>query len=173
MTQRKVLVVTFVNLVRDGGGPASAAVGMARALHERGRLAGLVCPAFTADGVGVPIELIYSPPKPILQKLIQLATALLERSFGISERRLREQLFDFLVSRSQKLHEADAVLFLKPAFPQTARRASEKGIPTFVWASILHPRFNQEAVLEQQRIWKVNGVSPFLDSTRLLFRSPR
>lgn len=166
MTPRKVLVVTFVDLVRDGGGPASAALGVAQALHARGRLAGLVCPAFAPDEVGLPIELIYSPPKPILQKLIRLATALLERSFGINERRLRERLFDFLVSRSQTLHKADAILFLKPAFPRTARRASEKGIPSFVWASILHPRFNQEAVLEQQRIWKVNGGEAYMDEER-------
>ena len=56
--------------------------------------------------------------------------------------------------------------FLKPAFPQTAMRASEKGIPSFVWASILHPRFNQEAVLEQQRIWKVNGGKAYTDEER-------
>ena len=167
MTQRKVLVVTFVNLVREGGGPASAAVGLAEALHEQGRLAGVVCPGFNASDVDLPIESIYSPPGPILRKLIALGSPLLQRLFGISERALREKIFDFFISRSPVLQEADVILFLKPAFPQTVRRASHAGIPTFVWASILHPRFNQKAVIEQQRIWQVDGGQAYTDKKRM------
>jgi glycosyltransferase involved in cell wall biosynthesis len=167
MIERKVLVVTFVGLVRDSGGPASVAIGMARHLHERGRLLGVVCPSFDRDEVGLPAELIYSPPHPIFQKLLIRILGFTSRFAGLNERRLRESVFDYFLSKSKRLRSAEAVLFLKPAFPRSASCSASRGIPSFVWASILHPRFNRNEVLEEREIWNAEGGFAYTDEKRI------
>ena len=80
---------------------------------------------------------------------------------------MRESVFDWFVSRSPTLKTTDSILFLKPAFPRTVQRASRMQIPTFVWASILHPRFNQKAVLDERRVWQVGGGDAYTDEERI------
>ena len=167
MSAHKVLVITFVNIVRNAGGPASAAVGIAESLHAQGRLQGLVCPAFEPEAVRIPKHLLHSPPSPLLQRVIGRVLALAHRLLGINERRMREGIFDWFLSRSRTLKASDAVLFLKPAFPRTVQRASRLQIPTFVWASILHPRFNQKAVLDERQVWQLGGGDAYTDEERI------
>ena len=167
MTQRSVLVVTFVQLTRNAGGPALAAVGIAESLHAQGRLAGVVCPGFEEEAIRVPPQLLHSPPHPLLQRIVAILLALGQRIWTLNERRIREALFDFFVSRARVVREAPSILFLKPAFPRTAQRARERQIPTFVWASILHPRFNQEAVLAERAVWEVGGGDAYTDEERI------
>ena len=80
---------------------------------------------------------------------------------------MRESIFDWFLSRSRILEGADSILFLKPAFPRTVQRASRLQIPTFVWASILHPRFNQKAVLDERRAWQLEGGEAYTDEERI------
>lgn len=167
MSDQKVLVVTFVNIVKNAGGPASAAVGLAESLHAQGRLAGVVCPSFDAEAIAVPEALLHSPPSPWLQRVIATLLALGHRFFRLNERRLRETIFDFFLSHSRPLRTADSILFLKPAFPRSARMASRIQTPTFVWASILHPRFNQKAVLDERAVWNVGGGQAYTDEERI------
>lgn len=167
MTERKILVVTFVNLVKDAGGPARLAAEVARTLHQQGRLLGIVCPASDPVAVDLPKPLFHSPPHPIFQRMLDRAMALLMPSAPSAQRRLREKLFDFFLSRSRILGRADAVLFLKPAFPRSARHAAKRGIPSFVWASILHPAFNRQQVIEEQKVWGVDGGHAYTDVGRI------
>jgi len=92
---------------------------------------------------------------------------MMDSYWGGHQRRLREIIFDFFLSRSRVLREAGAVLFLKPGFPRSARSAAGFSIPTFVWASILHPAFNRDQVLEQRQIWGVEGGSAYTDEKRI------
>lgn len=167
MTKRKILVVTFAPIVRDLGGPASAALGVARSLHDQGRLAGVVSPGFDADDIGIPADRLHSPPHPLLLRILDRVLAMMDSYWGGHQRRLREIIFDFFLSRSRVLREAGAVLFLKPGFPRSARSAAGFSIPTFVWASILHPAFNRDQVLEQRQIWGVEGGSAYTDEKRI------
>jgi glycosyltransferase involved in cell wall biosynthesis len=83
------------------------------------------------------------------------------------KRRIRESLFDFFLSRSSVLRDADAVLFLKPTFPRSASRAAKLGTPSLAWASILCPEFNRDQVLAEREKWNVDGGPTYTDSRRI------
>ncbi|HIF06165.1 MAG TPA: glycosyltransferase [Gemmatimonadetes bacterium] len=167
MTQRKVLVVTFVDLVDGAGGPARAAVAVARRLHEEGRLVGIVSPSADPEAVGLPRALLYSPPHPLVHRVIQRILSFPSQLSDSTLRRLRETLFDFFLSRSGIMRHSDTVLFLKPAFPRSADRASKAGIQSWVWASILHPHFNRDRILEEREKWRVTGGQAYTDPRRI------
>lgn len=166
-TPGEILVVTFVDLVKDSGGPAKLAVGIAGALHRKNRLLGVISPRVDPVIVELPPGSFQSPPHPLVQRLLR---RLLAMNWGVSEsskRRIRESLFDFFLSRSGLLKRADAVLFLKPAFPRTASRAAKLGIPSFVWASILDPEFNRDQVLAERERWNIDGGWGYTDGRRI------
>jgi len=167
MTKRKVLVVTFVPIGGDPSGPANVAMALALSLHRQDRLLGLICPSFDPDELDIPPRLVHSPPHPHLQKLLALALRLLGRILPVNERRIRESTFDYFLSKSRWIRSAEAVLFLKPAFPRSASSASARGASTFAWASVLHPRFNSDQVLAQRRIWETDGASAYTAEKRI------
>ena len=167
MTQRMVLVVTFVDLVDGAGGPARAAMAVARKLHEEGRLVGLVSPSADPEAVGLPPGLLHSPPHPLVHRAIRRVLSFPSPLADSTRRRLRETLFDFFLSRSGIMERSDTVLFLKPAFPRSADRASRMGVRSWVWASILHPHFNRDRVLEEREKWRVGGGQAYTDPRRI------
>jgi glycosyltransferase involved in cell wall biosynthesis len=164
---RQILVATFVSLSTDAGGPAKLALGIARALHREGRLLGIASPQANPEATGLPATSFYSPPHPLFQRLLG---RLLTMRLGFNEpdkRRIRESLFDFFLSRSSVLRDADAVLFLKPTFPRSASRAAKLGTPSLAWASILCPEFNRDQVLAEREKWNVDGGPTYTDSRRI------
>jgi glycosyltransferase involved in cell wall biosynthesis len=163
----KILVVTFVSLSRDAGGPAKLAIGIARALYREHRLLGVVSPQADPETTGLPATSFYSPPHPLFQRLLGRFLTLRPGLPEPDKRRIRESLFDFFLSRSSVLRDADAVLFLKPAFPRSASIAAELGIPSFAWASILRPEFNRDQVLAEREKWNVDGGRAYTDSRRI------
>ncbi|MDE0885675.1 MAG: glycosyltransferase family 4 protein [Myxococcota bacterium] len=163
----KILVVTFVSLSVDAGGPAKLAIGIARALHRENRLQGVVSPHIALEVLNLPAARVHSPPHPLFQRLLGRLLAMSPGMTEAKRRRIRESLFDFFLSRSSLLRDADAILFLKPTFPQSASRATALGVPSFVWASILSPDFNRDQVITERQKWNIDGGQAYTDGRRI------
>ena len=166
-TPQRILVVTFVQLSKESGGPARLALGVAQALHAEGRLLGLVAPRIDPSCTDLPSSQLYSPPHPLFHRLFERWLAYRRKSSTADKRRVREFIFDFFLSRSKLLRKADAIVFLKPAFPETASKAKQQGTPTFVWASILNPEFNRDQVLAERAKWNSDGGEAYVDDRRI------
>lgn len=166
-SERKVTVVTTARL-RDAAGQASAtALSIARALHERGRLAKVLCPDYDAAGAGLPERCFSTPGARRLQAAIPLLLSRLGRTIALPERRLREEAFDLAVSLSGPLRNSEVVLFVKPVFPRSAATARRRGAKTLALASIQHPALNQARVAREQELRGCSGPTSYTDATRV------
>lgn len=167
MTESKITIITFSSL-KGGGGPQGAARSLAGALYMKGRLGKFVCTGYDVGDIPIPEDFIIVPPgKKILKFFFGLINRF-NRVFPFKERRLKEELFDFFVSNISSIAGGDDILlFLKPGFPKTVQKAVSLGQMTVGWASIHHPRFNYQQVLQEQHRYNLHSKSDYLDVRRV------
>ena len=166
MKNNIVSVITFVPVKPSLGGPNDLALSISKKLYCENRLGKIICTDYDARASGIPEE-YFSVPNKIALKLLYRGLSLTKRLFFIRERRLREELFDFFVCRSEALLSAKIALFLKPAFPMTVEKASKHGIITIGWASVFHPQFNYKQVQVEQKRFALTDISNYTDEKRV------
>lgn len=168
MTTR-ISLVTYGRVDDATAGPQYETYQLARRLHADGRLASLVCMDRDPDRLPVPEGLVHPgrTPERLLYACRRALHVLDRRGRLTSKRRIFEELFDRLVCAGGHREGADAVLFNRPGFPRTVRRARREGLPTIGLASILHPRFNAEIVDREQRRLDLPARSIYTDARRV------
>ena len=149
MAMKKISLVTFSYLSSDSFGPSGEALSIARKLHDNGLLHRIICPG-SKNIVTLPTDVFRSPPGAFFYKTINKWCSVLQLSQE-KTRFVKERIFDHFVSRDKDLLESDLVLFLKPAFPQSARQLHLAGKTVVAWASILHPEFNYQQMLHEEK----------------------
>jgi glycosyltransferase involved in cell wall biosynthesis len=150
----------------DSTGPGAEAYSIAERLYSDGTLYRVVCPDFDADSEGLPTKTFVTPPGRLFYRLLKKVLRMICRFLNVNDRRLQEQLFDFFVGRSAALRKSDAILFLKPGFPYTAKRLQAARKPVVGWASVFHPEFNYRQVRKEERRYGLTGHSSYTDQKR-------
>ncbi len=179
-----ISIVTTAPLFASPAQSTATALSVAQRLYREGRLGRVICPGFETAGTGIAAR-HFSVPGRRVQRAMDRLRPSAGRWLPLAQRRLREQLFDLLVSRSAALRESEIVLFMKPVFPRSAARARARGAAVFALASIQHPAQNAARVAEEQARRglfrpttytdrrRVANIEAFLESTDvLLCRAP-
>lgn len=172
MKLKKISVATFVPVGRGFSGPSDEAVSIAEYLYEKKLLGKIICPFYEAHTCRIPDGVFFTPLNKLSYRLLDRAVCHLGRLFRLKTRRIREDLFDFLLSirlrydSSFKTENSDLLLFLKPVFARTAATAQTKGFKTVGYASILHPYFNFEQIKKEEERFYVKDTSSYIDLKR-------
>ncbi len=166
---KKISIVTFVPVKPGFAGPSNEALAIAKYLYAKKALGRIICPDYEAEAAQVPERYFYTPLNKSFYKFLNFGVSFVNRFVPFATRRIREELFDLLISRSSALRSesADVLLFLKPVFPKVAVAARKKGFKTVGYASILHPKFNLDQVQKEQERFSVHEPSSYIDQKRV------
>lgn len=163
---RKISIVTFFSLANGAAGPGEEAISIGRQLYREGRLHRVVCLGHDKT-TKLPQEVLLVPPCRFFYKVVNRIFQAIETNGNFNCRRIREELFDYFVSKNKQLLESDVVLFLKPSFPKTTYRLQVAKKKTIAWASIFHPEFNYQQVINEEKLYKLKGQSSYTDAKRV------
>ncbi len=169
---KKISVATFVSVGRGISGPSDAAASIAEYLYEKKLLGKVICPFYEAHSCRIPKGVFFTPLNKSSYRLLDLAVYHLGRLLRFKTRRIREELFDLLLSiklsydSSFKTESSDLMLFLKPVFARTVATTRTKGFKTAGYASILHPYFNFEQIKKEEKRFFVKDTSSYTDRKR-------
>ncbi|HEY1612443.1 MAG TPA: glycosyltransferase family 4 protein [Rhizomicrobium sp.] len=160
-----VCVLTFSSVAAGAGFAGREALVIAEALARRGRLTKLFCSGFDRTALELTGGRVASPAG--VRVLADRALGRLGRYARFPERRLRESLLDGAFEDAVARDGAATYLFMKPAFLRTSRRLKASGRRLVALATTLHPRFNLEAVEEEERRTALRVRSAYTDRRRV------
>ncbi len=162
-----VAVLTYAPIGRLSSGPANTAHEIAIRLSKSGNLAGVVCHGAVRGSCDIPASKVLVPPSRFVYLVTKKLVAALDGRMGIHSRSVMERFFDKAAVRSRNVRKAGTLLYLKPAFPETARVAKQKGKINIAWASVFHPKHNEAQILKElERTGSIDGGS-YTDSARV------
>lgn len=163
----RITLVTYGHLRASHEGADGSTFELAEELHRRGRLERVIsfdCHPEAALALG---GRVVSPARPIFAAATRVL-ANLAHVFPNLARRTRERVFDWLVSSSPLLRNAEVVVFRKPNFVRSAEMLRHAGVPVVAVASILHPRMNHERVRAEAMRLGIRDRSLYSDGRRML-----
>lgn len=166
-TTRIGLVVN--EAIGDGvaAGPGREGYEVAKGLLERGRLGKVFCLDIAGRSVLPDTKVERYCRSRLKRRLIGLVARAHRRYPAIRGRRRIEEWLDAYYASKLTRDACDVLYCPKPLYPRTIRRAKELGIRVVVETSVLHPRFNLDAVDKERRQLGISGAAGYTDDKRV------
>jgi glycosyltransferase involved in cell wall biosynthesis len=164
----KIVLAVNAHLSRQAAhGPGKVGYTLAKALLERGELGKVIC--YSADqSVDLPREyLLEAMDTGLKRKLFGILPRIGKAVASFPARRLEERYFDRFASRNFDPSLGDTLVCTKPINPDLLEKAKRSGWRTALATSILHPRFNLDMVVGEQRRLGLSAASVYTDEKRV------
>ena len=107
----KVLFITFAYLDNEKAGPGKITFSLIKKFLEKGVEVETICLGYSKKISSISSYRFFSPPHSLLYKIVRKIFYLFRKSgIILPERRITEVVFDFFISISNKLKQADCIL---------------------------------------------------------------